>query len=584
MLVAVAVLLVSPAAFADYIETFGGYQSGTVSPSPWTGATTNSNCLQAYVNQTSTAYILPNVYTFRQVAGCYTVSNTASISLTVNASASVVTIKWVQGISGVSGGGSGLGTCGGGNVKNTLICGASVLTLSVGSSTVYTNDTSTIKPGFWSTITGALFANAGTTYTVKFQIQTAPESANYGFIFDLGQVTIKGANVVSASPNLYLMDYASHQWFNISGYTGSRIIINYTAATSCPSTATTQGNSCIWSNLQIPDLNVPLSNAKLITVWVGTKYFRQLVPTSLTKVVVLLDNPSYVLQYSLGIEDLTGTYGPGTLVTVSTGAMTISSGYADVGPSFAVSLVPGSYKGTLTSGTNSYSFSILAGQVGSSISIPVQAFTFKGSLGTFGSVTYGAGWNCTSTGIIATFSDSSISTTQVAFTLEKVNGSGAFVLSTLVLSSGPYGTVTTTFAVAKSALVQYLVLFKQTTASAVVPFGPVAVTAGAGACPNSSPGIFPNIGILPSAVLGLNQIFPVANAWMQFISLVALAASAGIFGAKAAPFGLLVTLLEAGLFYLAGWLAPAITAGLLTTFGILALVQYLLLRHGRVSL
>ena len=352
----------------------------------------------------------------------------------------------------------------------------------------FTNDTSTMpvcttSKCNWIDVTGvsSLTVTPGQTYTVQFMVTFTTISSiqsdnNYQFSFAIDTVTFVNANPYIPGANVYLMDYSTNQLFNVSDYSGSSFVINYSALgsaglnTNCSSATATPnlgsgvpppeavkiGNQCVVSNIETPDIFVPNAYyATLDTMMIGGSdaYLRSIIPcqdptnanslvqnfTTCDTVTVYLNNPSTVGHYTIQINDLSTDFsGSNVKIFVYSGTTLITSGYTDSQSQFPTALVPGIYKvillnpkgdeysTTLNVGTES------SGSVGTlTIGIASVPFTVSTNVGTLST---GAAWNCDGTTIIAAYSDGYEITTGVTFTLEMYNWPGLSGTTTTIIS------------------------------------------------------------------------------------------------------------------------------------------------------
>jgi hypothetical protein len=574
------------ATFADYLESFSTYTSGTVSPGPWMTTTTSPSCLPGFSNATVLAHTNPDAFNFKMVSSCYGFSNSASTSININASATVLTIGWYQGlIDAVS---QSAGTHSG------YAANLAIFTVKFDGSTVYTNDTSSMAS--FSTTTAENWHKESVVvntlqgkHTISFGISMAVSGSPYGGYFTLDDISIKGANVIVHPRDFTLIDYQTQQWYNISGYSDSHINFQYSSAINCATYNLIQAgtNNCLTGTtafpLQIPDLYVALSGLSLITVYVGgsAAYARTLIPmpnllssSSPANQTMFLDEPvtGALYAYELTVNDLTKQFPGGTTeIFILKGSQVITSGYLGYSSTFPMVMAPGSYTVDLinpANPTNVFSSTLPLSTTNAAPSLLVQSQAFTQTTGALQQFAYSIGWDCDAQGITASFTDNLGTMTKIWISLVRDNSSGQFTINTNIQTDMPTsGTpVTLTHDFRASAVgaqlnvansTQYLIGYNVTLGSSGTQmFGDYPVPYGNSQCPSN----FPAQGgkssgfNLPPNLLGLNEFFGGANPWGAMLSMIIVVLTANIFGARLAHVGMIVIGGEMYFFWLVSWL------------------------------
>lgn len=561
-MVALVLSFVAPA-FADVNDNFSAYPVGTSfipqgsGPNPsswngWFGSTTNAACLPGAVQSDSHSQSAPNDYAITQPGGsCVNSPFTTTLSLTVNASLQVLKVSWYQTLEGVTGDGqatkSGYST--GNMIFYVYVCPG---TQACTNTALYTNDTSTIKPPntgvpYWNKESVTVTTSKATEYTVTFKVVTAAAAhGNYVSTFVLSSTYVNGGSAVVSGATFFLTDSASGQWFNVTSYAGSYATVTYTNTGTAPT---------VISSLPAPDFAVNTLGVNLVTVWVGSSYFSQIIPTSSTHQIMWLSVPSRVATYTLNVNDLTGQFGPGSAVYISQGSRVYWSGYLDDQSNMQVWLVPGYYTVELINGANTYTTqSSFAAASGSLVQVQLLKHNISQNCGGPCTITYGASYNSTSGLITISYSDTTTSTSQFNYALYKQNTTGTYSLQAKVFNSGPYGTVTDTYSCgapncSSSVVYQFFAVMSWVNSQGSTQ-QKVSVASG---------GFAFNLPPAPTCPFGWCVVFPTVPL-VTFFTLGMVYAIAAIFGAVSVKFGTIVVAAMTALFAGVGWLpiAPAI--------------------------
>lgn len=555
---------------------------------PWTVSSSAPGCLTGIVNQTALAFTGPTAFTFAQSAStsgtCYTLGTTITLSIPVNNSASSISVAWEQSMFNTHGSGSDTGH------QNSLPVSTVIFSVLVNSTVIYTNDTSTMKvagfpDAYWTSVTHeTALTTIGHTNIITFKIVTTSTSAAYWFTMGLDNIQIKGANPILKPHDLELIDTNSRQWFNVSDYSGSHMNILYNSATNCAAYGLVQaaGNTCSINDMTIPDAYVNLSGVRLYTVYIGgtEAYVRTFLPnpgatsTCSPCQFLYMDLPSEVVPYVIAVNDLTASF-PANSTQVfllqnvlsnnanlysTTAATIVTSGYLDAQSQFPMTVQPGSYTLILQNGDNTFKEALNVPSTSETLPVLVQSSTNVVQLGPLSQYSASLGWLCNLGGITASYGDNQDATTKVWITLQQINGSGTTPLYTSV-NTGTYGNATFAFTNASisphlihvSEASEYDVQFNATTPTGTIPFGSYAVTFGNSHCPGIFPSPLPNALVIPTAVLGLSQLFKSPMAWETLIATVVVTMTAAMFGARLAHIGLLVIGAEIGFFLYIQW-------------------------------
>jgi hypothetical protein len=585
-------LLFLPSVLADFSDGFDTYTNGATSPGPWTQSSdlssvttpTFSACFgNSHVDTVpGTALSKPNVYglAVSNVAGCFSSAHFVTITLSVNATDSVIhfSFNYLQAVDPGAGSSSDI---------QVSVCGGGMTTV----------DTHSI-PSTWTPESISNIATIGSSCAIVITLNTVSGGPADVALIYFDNFVIKGGNAVIAGANLFLVNYPPQQLFNISDYSGSSLRINYDLATNCAHWDMIQAspNVCLLNNLQVPDLNVSLSGAILITVNVGgaigcgptvpcAPYTRTIIPqpnllhtgTAPTE-TMYLDIPSAcpgICSYQLTVNDFTGFYPTGTTEGfITQGNFTITSALLDAQSAIAMTMVPGLYNLTLISagGLHTFSSPLTLTATDSAPQVLIQNGSSPITIGPFQQFSYSASWDCSLGGITSTIQDSLGTMTTEVFQLYRYNSSdpgGVVVAShTSHVSGAPGFTVSYDFTnstygvrnINSSTPNEYKVAYTLTVPSGMENFGQFAVGTSA-SCPN-----LPNGGglgsgfVLPTSVLGLNALLAPANAYEFIFSLIIVIMTVGIMGARMGHMAMLVMGGEVGILSILHWLPPAAVA------------------------
>lgn len=435
-------LLFLPTVAGDYVDTFDSYPSGTVSPwsagNPWTQSTTGTASCTTGTEVDSVlsgAYSQPNVYAFigANTAGCFSGVSSVELAGTFNYTASP-TIKlsfyyYPQ---------TTIGSNSTPWVFTVSVCGNAVTNL-VGL------DHATQK---WYKVSLTEAAASSCSIFLELSSVNGGTPAAVGVYVD--NLVVNGANAEFSNANVFLETLNSNTTpknpgFNITQFSNSYAQINYTNT-----------GAYTIRNLTAPDFYAPLTNAKLLTVYVsGTYrtvnyfYSRSIIPTSTTHQIEYLDDPSaaQVIQYQITVADFSGNYPAGTTAQFyaagNTGALTlIASGYLDSNHQISEGLVPGVYAIVLTSGSNSFASTVTLVPSVASVLVTVPSITISNPANQQTALTCKAYWS-SPTQITAYYNDETDTTTAMTFNLYIVNATGTFAItSPATYSPGPYGSIT----------------------------------------------------------------------------------------------------------------------------------------------
>ena len=591
--VALLSLLFFPSVLADFTDGFDSYPVNTLSPGPWLQQTSMGSCftgtkVDAY-SPSTLMFTPPNVYQFQglSTAGCFTGGGQdISITALVNATSPTITISFefrVYAPTSVNG-------TSGGFTFSIYVCGSVV-----GGPIPLDHTTS-----YWEHFAFSGPPTAGCR--VGFNLQTTATPGTV--IFWIDSVAITGADVVTPGANLFLVDYATQQLFNISDYSGSSLRINYDLTTNCAHWDMVQAspNVCLLNNLQVPDLNVSLSGAVLITVNVGgsVPYTRTIIPQpnllhtgSSPTETMYLDFPTPcpgICSYTLTVNDFTGFYPTGTTEGfITQGNFTMTSALLDAQSAIAMTMVPGLYNLTLISagGLHTYSSPLTLTATDSAPQVLIQNGSSPITIGPFQQFSYSASWDCNLGGITSTIQDSLGTMTTEVFQLYRYNSSdpgGVVVAShTSHVSGAPGFTVSYDFTnstygvrnINSSTPNEYKVAYTLTVPSGMENFGQFAVGTSS-SCPNLPNGAGLGSGfVLPTAVLGLDAVFAPANAYEFIFSIIIVIMTVGIMGARMAHVSMLVMGGEVGILSVLHWLPLAAVplAGIFLFIGALGVLS-----------
>lgn len=391
-------LLVSPV-IGDFGDRFDTYAPGAVNPGPWTFVASDPCIGGSVLFDSAGAQTSPNVY--QMVSTSCGSPQTGNLSLSANVTSHSVTWKlYLKGTGSFS--------------VNIKVCGTSF---------PQTTTTSWVLKTLTAPCTpGAHDFSATATLT----------SSAEGVLIDT--TYLSGGSAIVSGANLFLIDFGTGQWTNITAFPDSTLIINYTGSTP----------AFVLSNFTTPDLNVPLTGASLVTVYLSHFYFRSVIPTSTSHQIVWLDDPTKyaVPTFTFQVLDFSQEFGPGTQMTLSIGTTLIASGYLDSNHQLVEGLKPGAYQIRLVNGPSVFdtSQSISQNQLGVQVTVPSIKVTFQQVAQS--AISCLGFWNSTNTGITGFFRDATTTTTSVSITLWLRNNTGTFTVNTDTFSPGPFGNVT----------------------------------------------------------------------------------------------------------------------------------------------
>lgn len=261
-----------------------------------------------------------------------------------------------------------------------------------------------------------------TTFPAIQNINTAWSEA--GIVLSFG---ITGAN-------LYLQDSTTGLPFSIGGYAGSTAEVDYAS-----------GNPTYYK-LNMSETVVDLAGATKIKVSVGgSAFYDAVVPAAEpnpANITMYLSPPSLLDSYVLDVQDLSGNFGPGSLVRVERSSLVFFSGYTDATDSLGINLPAGSYFTVITSGTNEHDANVsLPADVvpGTEVQVQILELTTNGNCAGCTTGT-NAAFDSNEQNILVAFNDSAKSTSSVTDTVDVVNGSGTFPVFTRT-HTGTFGYV-----------------------------------------------------------------------------------------------------------------------------------------------
>jgi hypothetical protein len=427
-------------------------------------------------------------------------------------------------------------------------------------------------------------ATVGTNFTVFFELSVTAHTVD-SVAIHIDNVFLKGADAVVSGANLFLIDFASNQWFNVTDYPGTTVGINYSAPVTCSSFGFTQSSPtyCTLLDPPEPDLAIQLTDAKLITVSLGgpIPYARTLlVPPNLldpavpTSVDFYLDAPSVggIFAYTLTVNDLTKTFLPQTTqVFILSGTTVITSAVLDAKSQFGMTMKPGVYGITLETASATYTSTLSLTASDNAPAVLIQTANQAISVGPMAQFSYTLGWDCDGGGITSSLTDQLGTMSSITVTLYRYNVTfptgTSLASSTSAIIPSPGTPITSTHDFRNSTIAglnsstpgDYMVGFSVTVNAVIENVGIYPVVGGVSACPNTFPNPAGASGgfVIPAAILGLDQVLSGPAAWEEILALTISVASVGIIGARLAHIGLLVLGGEMGLFFLMGWLPIA---------------------------
>ena len=540
---------------AQFFDGFDLNPVGTQSPVPFTFGTNNAGCISGAVKDGVPALSVPNSYaiSFAANGGACTqkAGNSGFIVAQLNASQTYTEATAYFTAEPVPPAKDGYTV--------TLTLNDSV----AGSLSVEGNVTAAAASKSFFEVTLPIGATPGQPVTLTIAATVSnPDGAAYQIFLD--NVTVEGANAIVPGANLFLQDFATHQWFSIYSYPGSYVSVSYSS-----------GVILNFGNLTYPDLIVPLSGATLITVFVGTAggYVRTIIPNAAGPNTVWLNPPSEVSHFIIEVQDLTGRFGPGTTVRVfftsPNGTIErVTSGYTDASDYFSAPLVPAVYTVELSSAGNSYEQALSLSSTDLTPTIQILSVANNGG-GLGSAVTFETGWNNPPSQIIVYYTDKTNTTVSLTLQLWLYNSSGEYLVGGGAFS-GHYGTFEYLLPANPNLSSEYYVVLKAVDEFGPTTYGPVSPTGGQAPVNGGVP--------ISGYLLGLDFIIPTTLGWQFFFALAFLVILGGIFGAVASPAGFIILSLFAGFFGLMGWL-PMGTS--LAAFGTTVAVTIYLIRRER---
>lgn len=586
------------AAYPDSFDSYVGYTSfntGNFASSPgafgpWTYTSGSTTCLpgtlysQQFLSSASDPSS-PNVWAWsiNEGASCFNQAFSTSISAQVNATQQAITLTFYLAFTGAA------PVTGSGQVDILIdgsTCGSSCQFLFNALPSTWTKETVTFS-GF----------TPGTSHVLQVTAATSAIGAASGnFLVGLDSLFVNGANVVVSPYTLELIDAVTQQWFNITSFAGSSLSVQYASAFNCASYGMAQlgsdvctlGGSTPNTQLNVPDINVGLSGATLVTVDVGgsVPYTRTLIPapnfltgTTPARQLLYLNKPvqGNFFGYVLTVDDFTTHFPTSTTeVFILQGNAVLTSGYLDPQGQFAFTLPPGQYTVTLENTPYSFTQALSLSSVSAAPKLIIETASQSIPIGPLQQFSYSVGWDCDTLGATASFTDSLGATTALWSTLYRSNSSGTFAIFTNKQTLSPtLGTpITATYDFRNSSISQFkianasewLVGFNATLGSGstnypgtTTRFGPFAIASGVAGCPSVGP---PQAGAsssfnIPAAVLGLSQVMSAPNAFEEILAAGVVMLTAAMFGARLAHVGMLVIGGELWLFGVMTWLPLA---------------------------
>lgn len=506
---------------ASYKTGFDSFTPLSSSPGPFSWYSSNPQSLVGMVQQDPYAYSLPNDYQIEMYPSGSGTNMTGILTLNLNASSTTININWFQLLESVSG----------------TIPSGTTFSLIVNGKSYYTVKVADMNQTDWTEIGGSVFAIVGAEYTVQFEVNTQSSTSAYQFVIALDNIYIKGANVFLSGSNLFLTDLTSGTWFDIDNYSGSTVAITYSS-----------GQVTTYQNIYSPDMYVNLNNASLITVNVGNIYYRTVIAQQFANNNIYLDNPSNVEAYSISVTDISGYYPAGSAVYIYYGNTLVTSGYLDAASEYNTYLVPNVYTIKIVS-PQGYIFQQTIRLVKGQSSVPIYIYSVNSKLnnptGYNPTVSYTAGWNTTSTGIVVAYRDTSDETSSINVQLLQTNQTfSGTVYSTTV--TGPLGFVQVVIPADSqyvninntAQLTVTITAYSESGSSTI--YGPILLNAyGQYKLPTQF--YFPNI-------LGIQVLFPNSMAMTYIIAIIILLAVSMLFGAMSAPFGIIIEIVIASFF------------------------------------
>lgn len=552
-------MFVSPV-FADYYDGFDSYNPGTAQPGPWVMTPDQAGCWQpgSSVTNYPGALSSPNTYFvfYKQSGtGCFGTAHAMWMAIPINATGNVLTISAYFAYESDSGGLSGL------DAIQLLICPGSALPPGGGCSgslsavfSISAISSASCASNCWAKYTSSATVTPGSIYNAVVWVSTT--SGVSQFQFNVDNAAVKGGAPIVSGANVFLTDYNSKLWYNITQYSGSRLYVYY------------PGNmQKIYNNLPAPDIAATLTGSNLVTAWVDNSYSRSIIPNQLGKNTIFLDPPSVVLSYTFAIQDFTNTYLPGAQIYVGLDNLVITSGYLDGQDSFTAWLQPANYTITLKSGANIY---ITHASISSSTTnpVPIQIATIKHSLPvTASNFNFDAGWDQNFANIVVFYHDPNVDTSFIEVQVFNQTASGVAIMQDLSFTGlwGNFSAIFTCSAChAANSQYIYVRLIVTNQYGTKYVFGTQPLAGGSPFFANT-----PN----PPDYAGIGSFLNSGsfNPWLELVGLCILIGEASLTGYYEAPAGfILLTITLTGL-GLANWVpVPAPIGGSLTLFAITA--------------
>lgn len=568
-----------PSVFADFPDGFDTYQTNVQNPGPWTFLPDSSNCWTGGVLTGQQNSVVPqsppNMYGIGFVAGCGGTFHNSFFTVGANVTSNTLNFTFYANVDSQPSTASSDGI-------QLVMCGTT--------EQLFVNGTSSGNPFIlissirhWTKVSATQFFAVGQVCTGGIQIEvTAVVGDSGGFRVDVDTTNMIGANAISAGVNFFLMNYPSQTWFPISSFSGSSVRVNYNQAVTCPNNMVQASPTvCITkSPLTIPDLNLPLTHATLVTVNIGgsVPYTRTIIPqpnllnpTTPSSQVMYLDVPAAcpsICSYTLTVNDFTNFFPAGTSgAFIQQGGFTITSALLDSQSALAMTMQPGLYNLTLISanGLHTSSQPLSLSATDASPSILIQNGSSPLVIGPFQQFSYVAFWDCDTGGITSLVGDSLGTMTQETFNLYRYNttfmGGQLIGTNTQTVTGGPGFTVNYDFRnltlgtknLNFNTPNEYQVSYVLSTPQGPQNFGryPIGVNSH---CSRQPPYVGSASGFnLPPSVLGLSQLFAVKNAYELLLSLIVEVLTVGIVAARFGHMSMLLLGGEVGIFALMGW-------------------------------
>lgn len=560
-LTALAMLLFVSPVFADYFDGFDSYAPGTQTPGPWFTTPDNVGCWEppTTVSNYPGALSPPNtyfVYYTRSGTGCTGINHQFVMGVPVNATGTTLTITALFAFE------SSLGTLTGLEQIQLVICPGTneppgngcTGTMSPSSFFVSSISSTSCTSNCWAQVSTTATVTPGTEYSAELWVQTS--SGISQFQFNVDNVNVKGGSVIVPGANLFLVNYNSKTWWNVTGFPSSRVYVYF------PQSAQT-----VYNNINTPDLLVNTLGSDLLTAWVGNSYARSIIPTQGGKNTVYLDPPSVVLAYTFDVQDFSNTYLPGSEIYVKLDGLTITSGYLDGQDSFTAWLQPANYTINLVNGANSYvTYASLSSSTSNPVPIQIATITHKLPV-TQANFNFDAGWDSNLVNIAVFYHDPNVDTTFIEVKVYNQTANGVAVMADDAYL-GKWGNFTAIISCSACKFANSQYIYVQLVVTNQYGTKYVFGTQGLG-----GGSLFTSLPNLPDYG-GLFAFLPQSggfNPWLELIGLALLIAEAGLTGYLESPAGfILITLTLTGE-GMAGMIpVPPPIGGALTLFAITA--------------